>query len=54
MISKPILFVENLYKKFRLGKTEVEVLKGLNLKVNEGEIVAVIGPVAKIRGLISE
>jgi polar amino acid transport system ATP-binding protein len=39
-MSKPILRIENLYKKFK----DTEVLKGLSLNVNEGEVVVIIGP----------
>ena len=39
-MTKPILCVENLYKKFK----DTEVLKGLSLTVDEGEVVVIIGP----------
>jgi len=38
-----IILTNNIYKNYYLGKTTVEVLKGVNLEIYEGEIVAVIG-----------
>ena len=38
-----ILKVENLYKNYMMGKSEVRVLKGLNLEVSQGEILAITG-----------
>jgi putative ABC transport system ATP-binding protein len=39
-------FVElkNIHKSFRLGSEEVEILHGINLKVERGEFVAMMGP----------
>lgn len=39
-----MLSVKNLYKSYTNGKTKYEVLKNVNLKVNDGEFVAVMGP----------
>ena len=39
-MSDNILSVKNLYKKFGA----LEVLKGVNIDVNKGDVVAVIGP----------
>lgn len=39
-----MLTVENLHKSYQVGKTTYEVLKGVSLKVAEGEFVAVMGP----------
>ena len=38
-----ILGAEEIYKSYRMGATKVEVLKGANLAVKEGEFVAIIG-----------
>ena len=38
-----ILKAEGLHKYYRMGATEVQVLKGVNLNVKKGEFVAIIG-----------
>ncbi len=38
-----ILKAEGLYKSYQMGKTEVNVLKGVDLAVEKGEFVAVVG-----------
>jgi lipoprotein-releasing system ATP-binding protein len=38
-----ILKAEGIYKSYRMGMTEVEVLKGVDLGVKKGEFVAIIG-----------
>ncbi|MHC4642069.1 MAG: ABC transporter ATP-binding protein [Planctomycetota bacterium] len=38
-----ILQAEGLYKSYRMGATDVEVLKGVNLGVQEGEYIAIVG-----------
>jgi lipoprotein-releasing system ATP-binding protein len=38
-----ILKAEGLHKSYRMGATEVRVLKGVNLDVKKGEFVAIIG-----------
>ena len=39
-----IAAIENLCKTYRLGSRELSVLRGLNLSVQEGEYVAIMGP----------
>ena len=39
-----IIRVENLRKVYRLGKVEVAALRGVNLRVEEGEFVSLVGP----------
>ncbi len=39
----PLLTVSNLYKTYRLGRVDVPVLRGVNLNVEEGEFVAILG-----------
>lgn len=34
----------NLYKCYKLGNTEVEILKDINLKINKGEFSSIMGP----------
>jgi len=36
--------VERLVKAYRIGKIEVQALRGLNMEVTTGELVAIIGP----------
>lgn len=36
--------LNNIHKSYQLGKQEVPVLKGVNLRIEEGEMVAIIGP----------
>ena len=38
-----ILKAEELHKSYRMGTTEVRVLKGVNLNIKKGEFVAIIG-----------
>src|SRR4030042_682080 len=38
-----ILKAEGLHKSYRMGATEVRVLKGVNLNIKKGECVAIIG-----------
>lgn len=45
MNSNPILRAVNIQKRYRTGRSDyLEVLKGIDLTVSEGEIVAVVGP----------
>lgn len=39
-----MLKTENLYKVYKDGKINLEVLKGINLEVKKGEILCIIGP----------
>ncbi|MGI9037099.1 MAG: ABC transporter ATP-binding protein [Pyrinomonadaceae bacterium] len=39
-----ILRTEDLVKNYKIGKTEVPVLRGISLGVEEGEFVAIMGP----------
>jgi ABC-type lipoprotein export system ATPase subunit len=41
--SPVILKAENVHKSYRMGATKVDVLKGVDLAVREGEFVAIIG-----------
>jgi len=38
------IIVKDLIKVYRLGKVEVQALRGLSMSVKEGEIVSIIGP----------
>ncbi|MEW6570658.1 MAG: ABC transporter ATP-binding protein [Nitrospirota bacterium] len=39
----PLCLLENIRKTYRIGGIEVEVLKGINFQVEEGEFVAIMG-----------
>jgi len=39
-----VVEVENVYKRYMLGKTEVPVLNGVSMKIRRGEIVSIMGP----------
>lgn len=39
-----IISVKNLRKEFKNGDNNIEVLKGVNLEINEGEITTILGP----------
>jgi len=42
-MSEPIIFCMDLSKTFTLGKLDVPVLKGINLDVQRGERIAIVG-----------
>lgn len=39
----PLCVLENIRKTYRMGDVDIEVLKGINLQVEKGEFVAVMG-----------
>ncbi len=43
-MSEAILHLENIVRTFYQGEKELNMLSGLELKVNRGEIVALVGP----------
>jgi lipoprotein-releasing system ATP-binding protein len=44
MTPDSFLEVENLIKNYKTGNIVLQVLKGISLKVNQGEIVTIVGP----------
>jgi len=38
------IIVKDLIKVYRLGKVEVQALRGLSMSVKEGEVISIIGP----------
>ena len=43
-MSKEILSMKNLVKTYHMGEEDLTVLKGIDLSVDEGEFLAVLGP----------
>ncbi len=43
-MSDVILKAENLHKSYPMGPTKIHVLKGIDLEIYRGEILAVVGP----------
>jgi len=43
-MSKTDIEIRNLVKVYKIGKIEVQALRGVNLDINAGEIVSIIGP----------
>ncbi|WP_124058504.1 ABC transporter ATP-binding protein [Vaginisenegalia massiliensis] len=41
---EPILKIENLNKYYQLGENRLHILKNINLSINKGEFVSIMGP----------
>ncbi|MFZ8849777.1 MAG: ATP-binding cassette domain-containing protein, partial [Thermoproteota archaeon] len=39
-----MIIADNIYKSYTYGKQKIEVLHGINLKINKGEFVTLTGP----------
>jgi len=42
--SFPLIHLDSIRKIYRMGQTEVEALKGIDLRIDSGELVAIMGP----------
>ncbi len=43
-MTTPVLELRNIHRTYTMGKTDVPVLKGVNLTLNKGELVGLVGP----------
>lgn len=43
-MAKPLISISNLKRDFQLGSETIYVLKGIDLQINKGEYVALMGP----------
>lgn len=43
-MTEPLIKLENVWKIYQLGKVELLVLKGINLEINPGSFVTIMGP----------
>ena len=44
MQQKPILKAKNIFKNYTMGKSVIEILKGISFEIYAGEIIAIMGP----------
>jgi putative ABC transport system ATP-binding protein len=44
MKKKPIIELKKVWKTYYMGKVSLDVLKGINLEINRGEFVVIVGP----------
>ncbi len=42
--SEPVIKLVDVHKVYKLGKTEVHALRGIDLEVGKGDFVAIVGP----------
>ena len=42
-MNKGTLFINNLNKSFNIDNKDIEILKDINFKINEGEFVVIVG-----------
>ncbi|MDO9348256.1 MAG: ABC transporter ATP-binding protein, partial [Anaerolineales bacterium] len=43
-MENPVIVAENLTKVYKMGEVEVHALGGVSLKIERGEVVAIMGP----------
>ena len=42
--ARPILRVDGLHRTYRMGESDLHVLRGIDLEVRTGEVLAIMGP----------
>jgi putative ABC transport system ATP-binding protein len=52
MTSEPIIKLENVWKVYQLGKVELTALKGINLDINRGDFVTIMGPSGSVKSTL--
>ncbi len=43
-MTKPIIELKNVWKTYKIGEISLDVLKGVNVQINKGDFVTIIGP----------
>jgi putative ABC transport system ATP-binding protein len=43
-MNEPVIIAEDLVKTYIMGDVEVNALRGLNMRIDRGEVVAIVGP----------
>lgn len=47
-MGSPLLEIRNLHREFSAGEGVVTILKDINLRIDEGEMVAIVGDLARV------
>ena len=43
-MAEPVIVAEGLTKVYKMGDVEVQALRGLSMRIDKGEVVAIVGP----------
>jgi putative ABC transport system ATP-binding protein len=44
MANEPLIKLEKIFKTYQLGRVDINVLKGLDLDIGEGNFTVILGP----------